>query len=143
MALIECPECKRSVSDQASACPGCGHPLTAPPAPTEKRDPRGMKSLWLALVIAALAALAVATNKLIDLGREESDREIQAIAKENEQALALRGLSAEYDILAGGGVKLNDNAFPAKLARINAEFDAQRKKVQAGRQRVKVQSPPR
>lgn len=27
MALIECPECKRRVSDQAQACPSCGMPL--------------------------------------------------------------------------------------------------------------------
>jgi len=27
MALIHCPECRREVSDQAAACPGCGHPI--------------------------------------------------------------------------------------------------------------------
>lgn len=27
MALIPCPECKREISDQAEACPGCGMPL--------------------------------------------------------------------------------------------------------------------
>ena len=27
MALVNCPECRREVSDQAAACPGCGHPL--------------------------------------------------------------------------------------------------------------------
>lgn len=26
MALITCPECSRSISDQSTACPGCGHP---------------------------------------------------------------------------------------------------------------------
>lgn len=26
MALVECPECKNQVSDQASSCPKCGHP---------------------------------------------------------------------------------------------------------------------
>lgn len=26
--LIECPECRAAVSDQAPACPQCGHPLT-------------------------------------------------------------------------------------------------------------------
>lgn len=33
MALIPCPECRREVSDKAPACPGCGHPIAAPPAP--------------------------------------------------------------------------------------------------------------
>jgi len=27
MALINCPECKQSVSDQAATCPKCGYPL--------------------------------------------------------------------------------------------------------------------
>jgi hypothetical protein len=27
MALVHCSECNREISDQASACPGCGHPL--------------------------------------------------------------------------------------------------------------------
>jgi len=27
MALISCPECKKEVSDQATSCPQCGHPL--------------------------------------------------------------------------------------------------------------------
>ncbi len=27
MALINCPECKNSVSDQARACPNCGCPI--------------------------------------------------------------------------------------------------------------------
>lgn len=28
MALIKCSECGRDVSDKASACPGCGYPLS-------------------------------------------------------------------------------------------------------------------
>jgi hypothetical protein len=27
MALIDCPECAKSISDQAFACPSCGYPL--------------------------------------------------------------------------------------------------------------------
>ena len=27
MALIDCPDCQRSVSDRAAACPHCGHPI--------------------------------------------------------------------------------------------------------------------
>lgn len=34
MALINCPECGRQVSDQAAACPNCAHPLRKPsPSP--------------------------------------------------------------------------------------------------------------
>jgi hypothetical protein len=31
MALVTCPECGREISDQATACPGCGHPMAAGP----------------------------------------------------------------------------------------------------------------
>ncbi len=27
MALIECPACRHTVSDEAEACPGCGCPV--------------------------------------------------------------------------------------------------------------------
>lgn len=30
MALVNCSECNREVSDAAASCPGCGHPLRAP-----------------------------------------------------------------------------------------------------------------
>ncbi len=32
MALISCPECRREISDQAHACPGCGYPIRPPAA---------------------------------------------------------------------------------------------------------------
>lgn len=38
MALIDCPECGRQVSDKASACPGCGHPIKAPPKDQGERE---------------------------------------------------------------------------------------------------------
>ena len=27
MALVNCPECEHQVSDKASSCPNCGHPI--------------------------------------------------------------------------------------------------------------------
>lgn len=32
MALINCPECNKEISDKAGACPHCGFPLTKPVA---------------------------------------------------------------------------------------------------------------
>jgi hypothetical protein len=29
LALVNCSECNREVSDAAASCPGCGHPLRA------------------------------------------------------------------------------------------------------------------
>lgn len=35
MALINCPECGKEISDQAATCPNCGHPQRVPePAPS-------------------------------------------------------------------------------------------------------------
>ncbi len=42
MAMIKCPECTREISDQASACPGCGHPIKGPaPAIVVSAPPAG------------------------------------------------------------------------------------------------------
>ena len=38
MALINCPECDREVSDKAPTCPGCGVPIAAQFAETEPTD---------------------------------------------------------------------------------------------------------
>ena len=54
MALVECPDCGRKVSDQAEACPACAHPVAgwkeaseakviavgAGPAPSRPREHR-------------------------------------------------------------------------------------------------------
>ena len=29
MAMIECPECGKSISDKAATCPGCGCPIAS------------------------------------------------------------------------------------------------------------------
>lgn len=42
MALINCPSCATEVSDQAAACPRCGHPIKpAPPPPPPPKKPAG------------------------------------------------------------------------------------------------------
>ncbi|WP_213664288.1 zinc ribbon domain-containing protein [Stutzerimonas stutzeri] len=45
MALIECPECKKQISDQAKVCPGCG--AKAP------REPKSYAWLWTILILFA------------------------------------------------------------------------------------------
>lgn len=40
MALGKCPECSRDVSDQATACPHCGHPLRVQPPQSPPSEPR-------------------------------------------------------------------------------------------------------
>jgi len=36
MSLITCPECAKSVSSEAAACPACGHPIKSQPVPAKK-----------------------------------------------------------------------------------------------------------
>lgn len=46
MALMECPECSKSVSDTAESCPSCGYQL--------KQRPAGGSSTRKAVVIVAI-----------------------------------------------------------------------------------------
>lgn len=68
MALMACPECRREISDQAHACPGCGYPIRA--AVTGSQDTTGtvvkttgavvgawLTAPWLARTIAGVVAL--------------------------------------------------------------------------------------
>lgn len=51
MTLIPCPECGRSISDQARSCPNCGHPLVAPlGARLEVAWREGFRHAWMAAV---------------------------------------------------------------------------------------------
>ena len=36
MALIQCPECGKSISDKASACPDCGNPMNHGATPSQE-----------------------------------------------------------------------------------------------------------
>ena len=51
MALIKCPECGKEISDGASSCPNCGHPIKG----KGKGLPKSVK-IVLAIVVALLAA---------------------------------------------------------------------------------------
>lgn len=57
MALIKCPECGRAVSDQASACPGCGHPIGGT-VTIEKTD-KLTKLIYLASALLAWPGFAL------------------------------------------------------------------------------------
>lgn len=58
MALIKCPECRGQVSDQAVACPHCGHPTAA--LATKKRAVLGVA---MGLVMAGVMAALVFNQK--------------------------------------------------------------------------------
>ncbi len=78
MALISCVECGRQVSDQATACPNCGHPVSPRPA-TPPAIPQvhlsknaGSKSrnTGCALIIAIVAILAIVASCLPSANRD-------------------------------------------------------------------------
>jgi len=73
MALVQCPECKQEISDQAQACPHCGAPRqgvaapAAPPPPVSQvvssRPARGAWPIVIVLVLALGAFLVYRMNR--------------------------------------------------------------------------------
>ncbi len=74
MALIECPECGRQVSDSAAECPECAYPVGAGTSPVPARVVSGSpKSLWWPAVdifgrVAVGACLMLLTAAETELG---------------------------------------------------------------------------
>ena len=68
MALVHCPECKKEVSNQATACLHCGYPLRAavPTTSAAKGRKRGTGRLWLLLAVAVFLFVLVLSQR----GRE-------------------------------------------------------------------------
>ena len=87
MSLMICPECGNEVSDQAAACPKCGHPFeaatvvvpAAPPPPVVHepvivaRPPRRDKSFPNWVFIPVIVILAVVALFMFLMMRENSD----------------------------------------------------------------------
>ena len=47
MALINCPECKKEISDQSANCPNCGYPMKSLQDETLKTEnKKGFKEIW-------------------------------------------------------------------------------------------------
>ena len=57
MPLIDCPDCKQKVSDQAPTCPNCGRIIQGPPKQKKGLSP-GAIILWF-LAIGTIAAIAL------------------------------------------------------------------------------------
>jgi hypothetical protein len=61
MALVQCPECKQEISDQAQACPHCGAPRpgvaapVAPPPVSQVVPSRAARGAWPIVVVVVLA----------------------------------------------------------------------------------------
>lgn len=77
MALIECAECKRQISDQARTCPGCGAVIAARPTAQQ-----GKKRLvrW-ALIGVGVAIVLIAVMGIVGEQLPDSDATIAAAAE--------------------------------------------------------------
>jgi predicted amidophosphoribosyltransferase len=67
MALIQCPECGKSVSDLAPACPNCGVPIAhseAPPPTPVVIQKEGMGGCAWIIVIALGIIVAIVVMSL-------------------------------------------------------------------------------
>ena len=71
MALVSCPECKTSISDQASHCPHCGYPIKQSPitantegSPSDSsgstRKGRGHVWYWVFGIVVAIPIVLIA-----------------------------------------------------------------------------------
>jgi len=102
MALIECPECNKEVSDLAASCPHCGCPLGKPAEPEAPPEDEEERTLFVAnpvifrgkptytFIAVVLAGLAIYT--LFDLwGGEWAKKELARTT-----AWVVLGISALY-----------------------------------------------
>lgn len=68
MAMIQCPECGKDVSDMAAACPNCGCPISqqqAPaPAPSGVRCPK-CKGTNISYQVIQSGSVGASTNKVV------------------------------------------------------------------------------
>ena len=78
MALINCPECGRQVSDQAQSCPQCGNPMaTAPSEPVRHVPPVVQKNgrgcfAWFGLFAAVIVGIGIIALIVMPRGQQSS-----------------------------------------------------------------------
>lgn len=106
MALINCPECNKEISDQALSCPYCGFPMAPTPAecgeeisqaqPEQPSKPKNRKPLFLVLALGIVAILAVAVGIFVSSSKKAEAREnyIQNM-KTTRYAMLTGGAEAE------------------------------------------------
>lgn len=65
MDLIECPTCKKSVSPNATSCPGCGEPINQAPAKKAATKTKRAGVSW-----EAMGTILIAVGIFIAVGSE-------------------------------------------------------------------------
>jgi hypothetical protein len=101
MAIVNCPECQKEISDQAVMCPHCGYPLRDPYG-YEYRSERTLFGLPLVHIVGGRGFNPVT-------GRLRVAKGIIAVGPVAIGGLAMGGMS--FGILSFGGVALGVAAF--------------------------------
>lgn len=74
MALIDCPECGKQVSDAAKSCPGCGYPISSNDRQIREKKPQSIKSYMPMICVTIAVVFVIIVGKLIaDLGTKKDD----------------------------------------------------------------------
>lgn len=105
MALINCPECSKEISDKVKACPHCGYPMETPAEqgskaesisqPIEKTsinagNPKKNKTIVIVCLAIVAVIAAIAIGVFIHQQQVKADAEAAAIAAHDEYVDKLR-----------------------------------------------------
>lgn len=95
MALIECPECKAQVSDQAKACPQCGYSLPKQPrlAPETRQGLAFIAVLVGVVLVAWVGWRVIGADDLID-GRRGDPLDLWRVKSFLENHTTIREIDA-------------------------------------------------
>ena len=72
MALINCPECGKAVSDKALACPNCGYSVSSRQPQGLKDEKNGQTTLILVIILIGALIIGVATYTGYKLSQREA-----------------------------------------------------------------------
>lgn len=137
MPLIQCPECNSQVSDKATSCPKCGHPVLemkkSTPEPeitpkpqvtpqiqtTEQRSPISKKKNRTGTILGLVVLAAIVWGVVWLLGRQATTEVKKAEAFKNIQVT-----DANYHDALGGGITLDNItlANPTKYSFSNIRY---------------------
>lgn len=92
MAIINCPECGKEISDKAPACPNCGHPLKkadpvkSGPAQSAKKSKKKGSCIGGLIVIIAIVVIVAAIGSGGDKEKKQKTSSANSAAEATEES---------------------------------------------------------